>query len=64
MNERTERLRNLMARHGLKAADVANLLGRKPNTVRVWRVADGDRVIPADTLALLELLLDKREARN
>lgn len=57
---RATRLRQLMAKHKLKAADVAAILGRKVNTVRVWRVADTKREIPADILRLLELELKQR----
>lgn len=60
MHENTKKLRDLMTRHRLKAPEVAELLGRKPNTIRVWRVRQTERVIPADTLKLLELLLDRR----
>jgi hypothetical protein len=57
MNERTERLRQLMHAHGLKATRVADLLGRKEQTVRIWRCEGDNRVIPRDALELLELKL-------
>lgn len=60
MNERTARLRALMAAHKLKAADVAGMLGRTPQTVRVWRCDYDARTIPADALKVLELTLAQR----
>lgn len=59
MHARTQELLKLMADHNLKATDVATILGRSPTTVRIWRVADGRRPIPADTLELLRLKLKK-----
>lgn len=56
-NKRTERLRQLMADHRMNAPAVAALLGRKPNTVRIWRCANGHKAIPAAMLELLELKL-------
>lgn len=60
MNERTARLRALMAAHKLKAADVAAMLDRTPQTVRVWRSAYDARTIPAHALKLLEITLGQR----
>lgn len=56
MHKRTKRLHQLMAAHKLTATDVATMLGRSTETVRIWRVKASDtRVIPADALRLLEL---------
>lgn len=55
MHKNTKKLHQLMQRHKLSAPDVARMLGRKPNTVRVWRVKETTRPIPDDALALLEL---------
>lgn len=61
MNDNTKKLHTLMRRHRLSAPDVATLLGRKPNTVRVWRVAQTSRPIPDDALQLLALKLADRK---
>lgn len=53
MQTRTERLRELMKANGLNCRDVADILGREVNTVRVWRSKD-HREIPALALRLLE----------
>jgi DNA-binding transcriptional regulator YiaG len=58
MNERTKRLLELMEQHRLEVADVAEILGRAPQTVRIWR--SDNQVIPADALKLLELLIANR----
>lgn len=50
-----------MRRHRLSAPGVATMLGRKPNTVRVWRVAKTSRPIPDDALQLLALKLADRK---
>jgi len=60
MDKRTKRLRDLMAKHSMTAADVAELLDRSPQTVRVWRCRYDARVIPADALRVLELTLATR----
>lgn len=57
MDKNTKKLHALMRRHNLNAPAVAKLLGRKPNTVRVWRVENTTRPIPDDALQLLELRL-------
>lgn len=57
LHANTKKLHDLMKRHRLTAPEVARLLGREANTVRVWRVVDTVRPIPDDTLKLLELLL-------
>lgn len=61
MNKNTKKLHSLMRQHKLTAADVAGMLGRKVNTVRVWRVQDTARVIPDDTLQLLAMKLAERK---
>jgi hypothetical protein len=58
MNEKTKRLRDLMTAHKMTAADVGEILHRKPHTVHVW-MCDA-RVIPADALRVLELELARR----
>jgi hypothetical protein len=45
-----------MQDHGLKSPDVARILNRKAQTVRLWRSNIG-RTIPPDALELLELKL-------
>lgn len=60
MNERTAKLRALMAKHKLQAADVAEILDRTPQTVRVWRCDYEARTIPADALRVLEMTLAQR----
>lgn len=57
MNDRNENLRELMAEHNLKPADVAEMLGREVITVRIWLCKPGNRQIPNDTLELLKLKL-------
>lgn len=57
MHVNTEKLHQLMDRYKVDAAQVAELLGREVNTVRVWRVESTVRPIPDDTLRLLEVLL-------
>jgi DNA-binding transcriptional regulator YiaG len=64
MHTNTERLHTLMQRNKLKAADVATILGREVNTVRVWRVRDTKRVIPDDTLTVLEVKLAEKRRRR
>lgn len=58
MHQRTEKLRQIMASSGLTAQQVADLIDRKPNTVRVWRCdTSSSKVIPSHLLELLELKL-------
>ena len=64
MHTNTEALHKLMRRHKLTAMDVAALLGRKPNTVRVWRVQDTARPIPDETLQVLTMKLAERQRRR
>lgn len=61
MNERTDRLRALMKAHKLDAADVAQILGRTPQTVRVW-CCSNEQTIPQDALRVLEMTLAARGA--
>lgn len=60
MQNRTEKLRDVMAAHKLSADDVARLLNRTANTVRIWRCKDNRRIIPEHSLALLEARLRER----
>lgn len=57
MHTNTKKLRALMKRHNLNSADVAKVLGREVNTVRIWRMKETPRVIPNDTLKLLDMLV-------
>lgn len=57
MNSRTAKLRELMSAHNLNDDTVAELIGRKPHTVTIWRSRKARRTIPEHTLALLELKL-------
>lgn len=54
MHKRTKKLHQLMAKHQLTPEDVAKILNRSATTVRIWRVKDGERVIPEDALFRLE----------
>lgn len=60
MQNRTDRLREIMAEKKLSADDVARLLNRTANTVRIWRCKDQRRIIPDHSLALLEALLREK----
>jgi hypothetical protein len=51
---RTKRLREIMAGHNLNAPDVGELLKRSPQTVRSWACANDQRAIPPHMLELLE----------
>ncbi|USZ80578.1 hypothetical protein MQ4_50 [Serratia phage MQ-4] len=53
MDEKTKKLREIMAAHNLTNKAVGEILGRSDQTVRIWSCANGGRVIPD---ALLELL--------
>lgn len=64
MHKNTKQLHSLMKRHKLTAAQVAKMLGREINTVRVWRVRETVRVIPDDTLELLTLKLRQQRASS
>ena len=52
----TEQLIEVMTKKGLKAKDVAEILGVKVNTVRIWRTLRG-KVIPDNKLELLKYKL-------
>lgn len=54
MDERTQRLREIMRTNKLTNKDVGDLLGRSAQTVRIWSCVNGGRVIPANALELLE----------
>ena len=56
MNERTKRLREIMHARKWTSADVAAILERTPQTVRVWRSRYDQRTIPADALKVLEMM--------
>lgn len=64
MKNRTERLRSLMAQHDLTAAQVGEILGRKPGTVRIWTCKNPGREIPAHTLELLEAKLKNNNKKS
>lgn len=55
MHERTKKLRQIMAAHCLKACDVARIMDCSEQTVRIWRCRSEQRIIPAQSLRLLEL---------
>ena len=55
----TAQLKALMAKYRLNADDVAELLDRKPHTVREWRCANANDI----PNSLLELLTMKLAAR-
>lgn len=54
--DNTQRLKELMAKHGLSASDVAAMLNRSVQSVYEWRCVN-DRNIPDHLLDLLELRL-------
>lgn len=54
MHERTLALQTLMATYNLNCEKVAALIGRKANTVRIWRCKTQHRIIPQQTLELLQ----------
>lgn len=57
VHHRTQRLITLMKEHDVTPKEVGELLGRTPQTVRVWRSAYELRTIPEHTLDALELKL-------
>lgn len=61
MHANTEQLRGLMDAHKLKTKDVAEQLDRSEQTVRIWRMENGPRVIPDHMLQLLRLKLESSE---
>lgn len=60
IHPRTAELRAIMDTHNITAAQTGALVGRKAHTVRVWRLANGKRVIPEHTLAFLKSRLSRR----
>lgn len=54
--KRAKRLREIMTAHNLDAQAVGKMLGRSPQTVRVWRCRNPSRPIPTNELRLLEKL--------
>lgn len=55
MNTRTKTLLDLMAANNLSIAEVAKILNRSPQTVRVWRCkTDRTRIIPEHSLEVLK----------
>ena len=53
MANRTDQLIQLMTDHGLTIEQVAKLLNRSPQTVRIWRCQTDKRAIPDHSLELL-----------
>lgn len=53
MANRTDQLIELMNDHGLTIDQVAKLLNRSPQTVRIWRCQTDKRAIPDHSLELL-----------
>lgn len=58
MNKKTKcrRLTELMRKHHKTALDIAKMLGRSHQTVRIW--ACGAREIPEHTFSLLQVMLN------
>lgn len=63
MDARTAKLHQIMKDNGLKAVDVASMLGRKVITIRIWRCASDNRIIPADALKVLELTMAEKSSK-
>jgi len=64
VDDRTKRLRQLMLDRGLTISAVASLTGRSEATVRIWRCkTEGTRVIPANTLALIDLATEQKQGK-
>jgi len=59
MKPNQHKLISLMTEHNLKAKDVAEMLGTKDGTVRVWR-CNISIDIPDTKLQLLELLMKNK----
>lgn len=59
--ERTARLRNLMAEYGVKVDEVGEIIGVTAQTVRVYR-SKAPQSMKEKDLRLLELELEKRAA--
>ncbi len=62
MHHNTEQLLKLIDDNKLSTKDVAEMLGRTNQTVRIWRSKTGHRVIPDHQLELLRLKLASRQA--
>jgi DNA-binding transcriptional regulator YiaG len=60
--QRTERLREIMRKHRMKARDVGAILGRASQTVRAWACKYKERSIPENELRLLELEVARKAA--
>ncbi len=56
----TQKLKDLMQKHNVKAPRVAAILGRSAHTVREWRCCNKNN-IPDQLLELLELKLAQSE---
>lgn len=61
-HKNTRKLRTIMRKHSLTAADVAKITRRAIGTVRIWRCKDDRRVIPVELLTLVELSAAARQA--
>lgn len=48
-----------MQKHRLSIKDVARIMGRKHQTVRVWHMPNSPRPIPDETLELLAVRLGR-----
>lgn len=56
MNTRTQQLRQLMRQHNLSVKQVAEMLNRTEQTVRIWLCkTENSKTIPQQLLELLEL---------
>jgi hypothetical protein len=60
MHERTEQLRQLMQSNNLSCAEVGKLLGKSPQTVRIWRCHSDNKVISQELLQLLRYKVQER----
>jgi DNA-binding transcriptional regulator YiaG len=60
LHTNTEQLLEIITSNNLSTKDIAALLGRTNQTVRIWRSKTGHRVIPDHQLELLKLKLAKR----
>jgi len=62
MHARTASLHKIMADYKIKAPEVAQILGRLPITVYIWRCENTKRIIPQDALDLLQMKLASKAA--
>lgn len=62
MHQNTTQLLEIIASNNLTTKDIAELLGRTNQTVRIWRSKNEGRVIPDHQLELLKLKLAQRKA--